>query len=44
MWSGLPLLRLVSNTVHKAPSTLLNLYLPLRFDQNKEILDQISFL
>lgn len=35
LWHGLPVLRRAATTVNKSPSMFLNMYLPLRFDNNE---------
>ena len=42
MWHGLPLLRRVTLMAHKSPATLLNLYMPLRIEANKDVADNLS--
>lgn len=43
LWSGLPLLRQTSSTAHLRPSTILNMYPPLRTNNSKEIPEHLDF-
>ena len=43
LWSGLPLLRHTSTLAHLKPSTLLNMYPPLRTLNSKEIPEHVDF-
>jgi len=44
LWSGLPLLRHTSSFAYLKPSTLLNMYPPLRTTNSKEIPEHVDFL
>jgi hypothetical protein len=43
LWSGLPLLRHTSSYAHLRPSTLFNMYPPLRTSNSKEIPEHLDF-
>jgi hypothetical protein len=43
LWSGLPLLRIASNSVNLTPATILNMYMPLRLGSGREIKETLDF-